>query len=274
MITVQVAGNEVPLNSIVFPGGEVNVSLGQATYGLGAVIKAQLTSSEEVMKLIFAADALRRLNCKYIELLMPYVPYARQDRVCNVGEAHSLKVFAGLINNLNFDKVRVFDPHSDVTEAVFNNLEIIKNHDFVNRVLFKNFKTISFHLISPDAGASKKIQELGKFLSQHLTFDIIQCGKVRDTATGKLTGFSVDADDLQGMDCVIVDDICSRGGTFLGLAEKLKAKNAGNITLIVSHYEDVANRDAFKAAGITKVICSNSFKDIESCETVTQIKVF
>lgn len=271
MITV----NSLPLNSIVFPGGEVNVSLDKQNYALDTSIIAQLTSSEEIMKLILVVDALKRLDCKNIELFMPYVPYARQDRVCNVGEAHSLKVFAGLINNLNLNKVIVFDPHSDVTEAVFNNIEIIKNHTFVYQSLHQELQiTKKFYLISPDAGASKKIQELGKYLSNHFDFDIVQCGKVRDTATGKLTGFSVDADDLQGMDCVIVDDICSRGGTFLGLAEKLKAKNAGNITLIVSHYEDIATREAFPAAGINKIICSNSFKDIIPCDIVKQIKIF
>lgn len=267
---------------LTFTGGEVHIGLPSSRiyYDKTHVIKAQITSSEDVMKLLLVTDALRRLGCRIIHLELLYVPYARQDRVCNEGEAHSLKVFAGLINNLKFEQVTVFDPHSDVTEALFDNVKIIKNHFFVEKALenlnMQHYKQGFFYLVSPDAGASKKIQELAKYLMEtnKFRFEIIQCGKVRDTATGKLTGFSVDATNLNNTPCIIVDDICARGGTFLGLAQKLVDKNAGNISLVVSHYEDVADRQAFKNVGINKIICSNSFKDISGCNVVNQIKIF
>ncbi len=63
-------------------------------------------------------DSIRRGGAESIICNIPYFPYARQDRVCNTGEAHALKVFADLINSCNFDLVEVMDPHSDVVEAV------------------------------------------------------------------------------------------------------------------------------------------------------------
>lgn len=277
--------SNVEVDSLIFPGGEVNVNLFSTLKNVKSnhvTITAHLSSSDEIMKLLLVNDALKRLGITTRHLKMPYVPYARQDRVCNQGEAHSLKVFANLINSCEFKSVTVFDPHSDVTEALINNIIIKSNHEFVDNALsnLKLYKS-SFYLISPDAGASKKIQALAKYLYDlkandrynlvNYDFEIIQCGKVRDTATGKLTGFTVGANDLQNKPCVIVDDICSRGGTFLGLAAELKAKNAGDISLVVSHYENVADQEAFKKAGINKIICTDSLKPADRSELLIQL---
>jgi ribose-phosphate pyrophosphokinase len=65
--------------------------------------------------------------------------------------------------------------------------------------------------------------------------EVVECSKSRDVKTGRLSGFKVYADDLQGRSCILVDDICDGGGTFIGLAKELKAKNAGALYLAVSH---------------------------------------
>ena len=64
---------------------------------------------------------------------------------------------------------------------------------------------------------------------------IIRADKIRDTMTGALSGFEVYADDLTGKDVVILDDLCDGGGTFIGLAKKLREKGAAKITLYVTH---------------------------------------
>ena len=87
-------------------------------------------------------------------------------------------------------------------------------------------------LISPDGGALKKIYKVSEFLSG---VEVVECSKSRNVKTEKLSGFKVYADDLQGKDCLIVDDICDGGGTFIGLSEELRNKNAGKLYLAVSH---------------------------------------
>ena len=254
--------------SFVFPGGEVQVSLYEGTKisnkNKEVEIHAKIRNSDDIMTLLLATDAVRRQGKTDIRLVMPYVPYARQDRVCNPGEAHSLKVFASLINTQQYSRVEVFDPHSDVTEALINNVVIVSNHNFAKAAIFDAVgnRNTPFHLISPDAGAYKKIHYLGKFLSDYmLDFDLVTCNKERDTKTGVITNFSVGSSDLEGKPCVIVDDICSRGGTFLGLAKALKERNAGDLYLVVSHDEGVANKEAFKSAGFTKVYKTDSLSD-------------
>ena len=110
-----------------FSGGEVQVTVKKMTSDV-VYITANLRSSDDVMALLMATDALRRQGATRIHLTMPYVPYARQDRVMNPGEALGIKVFCDLINAQNYSSVNILDPHSDVTPALLNNVLVIEQH--------------------------------------------------------------------------------------------------------------------------------------------------
>lgn len=221
----------------------------------------------DFMQVLITKDALERVGIKEFELFIPYFPYARQDRICNYGESFTLKVFTKLINDYNFNKVIIFDPHSDVTPALLDNCEVLDNYEYVNDVVkhikyHLGFNDKSLYLVSPDSGANKKVNKLGSYVNG--INNIIKCDKKRDLVTGNLSGFEVFRDSLQENHCLIVDDICSKGGTFMGLAKELKNKNAGNIYLCVSHYENVAKEEELKKSGINKVFKTNSMNDYNS----------
>jgi ribose-phosphate pyrophosphokinase len=186
------------------------------------------------MKIMLIADALKRIRIvKEVSLCMPFVPYARQDHITAEGEALSLKVFASMINSCCFDEVIVFDPHSDVVAALIDNVHVYSNLQLVKKVLEGKS---DYWLVSPDAGAYKKI---GK-LADELGYDrqVISCGKVRDPRPenkGKILGMSVPSMDLGGKDAYIVDDIVEGGRTFITLAKELRKQNVGKVYLIVSH---------------------------------------
>lgn len=235
---------KINLNEIkhsIFPGGEVHVCLDIDTiYRIGEakeifISADRISSSDEVMKLLLVTDAIRNCsNTTPINLTMNYVPYGRQDRVCVPGESLSIKVFSNLINSQNYKEVLILDPHSDVTPALINNCSVLNNHYRVYMTLRDISGDVT--IISPDAGANKKTKDLVKSLyNYNEKVDLVKCDKTRDLKTGKISGFEVYADDLEGKTCVIVDDICDGGGTFLGLAKELQAKNAGDLHLIVSH---------------------------------------
>jgi ribose-phosphate pyrophosphokinase len=215
--------------------------------------------------LCLAVDALQRMEAKLETLIIPYFPSARQDRVMVKGEPLSVKVYADILNNLKFKKVIVFDAHSEVTPAVLNNAEAITNHKFVEKVIQEIGDDVL--LISPDGGALKKIYKVSEYLGG---IEVVECSKSRDVKTGKLTGFKVYADDLQGKDCLIVDDICDGGGTFIGLAEELKKKNAGKLYLSVSH--GIFSKGFEDLKCFERIFTTDSFKNIES-DCLTQIKL-
>lgn len=230
---------EIKFETFIFKGGEPHIKLDNIVNYDEVTITVRLSDSNSVMLLLMSVDALKRLHRTVkLYLYTPYFPAARQDRVMVDGEPLSVKIFADLINSCKFENVRIVDPHSDVTPALLNNVIVINNHEFVLKVLrdlYPQHNSEMPILISPDAGSNKKIQGLAKYLSRYNVLDIVKCDKTRNVKTGEITNFEVYTDDLGGKDCMIVDDICDGGGTFFGLAEELKKKNAGKLYLVVSH---------------------------------------
>ncbi|MRX39451.1 ribose-phosphate diphosphokinase [Flavobacterium sp. LC2016-23] len=248
---------EIEFKNFTFSGGEPHIKINPDFDSKEAVtITHRLNSFNDLGLLCLTVDALRRMDVKIISLFIPYFPAARQDRVMIKGEPLSVKVYADIINAMQLEKVFVFDAHSEVTPALVNNCEVIPNHTFIQTVI----KTIGndVKLISPDGGALKKIYKVSEFLGG---VDVVECSKSRDVKTGKLSGFKVYEDDLQGMDCLIVDDICDGGGTFVGLAEELKNKNAGKLYLAVSH--GIFNKGFEVLDCFEKIFTTNSFKDFD-----------
>ena len=257
---------EINFQSFTFSGGEPHIKI-EPNFDITQkiTITHRLNSFNDLGLLCIAVDSLRRMDVKNIELFIPYFPAARQDRVMIKGEPLSVKVYADIINTMHFNKVFVFDAHSEVTPALVNNCEVIPNHTFIEAVV----KVIgnSVKLISPDGGALKKIYKVSEFLDG---VEVVECSKSRDVKTGRLSGFKVYNEDLQGADCLIVDDICDGGGTFVGLAQELKNKNAGKLYLAVSH--GIFNKGFGVLDCFDTIFTTNSFKDFEG-ESVKVIKL-
>ena len=81
--------------------------------------------NEELVSLIFLVKHIRDSGIKDINLKLPYIPNARQDRVKTDEDVFTLKYFADVINWLEFKSVEVLDPHSSVSEALINNIKVL-----------------------------------------------------------------------------------------------------------------------------------------------------
>lgn len=266
---------EIEFEMLKFNGGEMHIKLNNnIDYSNinNVVISHRIKNGDDIMQIAIAKDALERKGVKNFDLVMPYVPYARQDRQCAEGESFTLRVFSDIINAMNFNKVWIFDAHSDVAPALIRNSYNIPNHEYVRDAI----KQIDRHLllISPDSGANKKSNKLIETIG---FFDgLINCDKIRNVKTGKLSGFRVFSDDLKGAHCLIVDDICDGGRTFIGIAEELKKKNAGDIYLFITH--------GIFSSGLSelskyfkKIYCTNSFNtniNLSEYNLVKQINIF
>ena len=203
--------------------------------------------------LFFLTRHIQAHGGKNIDLVMPYIPNARQDRVKTDEDVFTLKYFAELINGLRFRSVTVLDPHSTVSKALIDRIIIRTPKRYVEKVL-ERIGTDNLLLFYPDKGAMKRYSGL---VQLPYAFGI----KKRDWATGKIKGLDVagETDAIAGSRILIVDDICSKGGTFVHSAEKLKALGAGEIYLYVSHCEDTILRGRVLTDGlIDKVFTTDS----------------
>lgn len=229
--------NEIPLKAFNFPAGESHVTLSANQITEAIAIQALLDSSDRIMELLLAVDAVRRIQpSTKINLTIPYFPYGRQDRVCNPGESLSVKVMADLINNLKCDRVTIVDPHSDVTPALLDNCYVISQGDILQTSpLPEKIREENWALVAPDTGAQKKTHEVAKNCSfDDFTPDVFCAGKVRETHTGKITATTFQG-DIKGRKVLIVDDICDGGRTFIELAKVLKEKGSQEIYLYITH---------------------------------------
>jgi len=264
--TFQPFGKSIAFKAFDFNGGEPHLQIQE---DLGKDTQVMITlrpqNFHDMGMMLLAVDALKRMGIQQLELFLPYFPGARQDRVMVSGEPLTVKVYADLINSQGFQKVMVYDPHSEVTSALVNQVKVIYNLEFVKKCIGDQK---DYLLISPDGGALKKIYKVSQYLGG---VPVIACSKIRDVKNGQLTGFTVYADDLNNKPCFIVDDICDGGGTFLGLAEKLKEKNAGSIYLIVSHGIFSKGFSTLEKQ-FTGIYTTNAFSTIEN-ESLIQINL-
>jgi ribose-phosphate pyrophosphokinase len=235
-----------------FPGGERHVRLPApmlevaSEYGAWG-IEARLYDAAGVMDLLLATDALRRAipAGASVRLVLPYVPYARQDRVAVAGEALSAKVFAALINSQGYASVEVWDPHSDVIPALIDNIRVVPTRSLLEAAVAgkgqaRLLRECAF--VAPDAGARKRVGDLARVYGT----EVVYADKVRDVVTGKLSGTRV-SDALPDRPLLVIDDLCDAGGTFLLLADALRAKTRQPLYLYVTHGLFTKGLDALKA---------------------------
>lgn len=184
-------------------------------------------------------------------LYLPYIPNARQDRVKSDEDIFTLKYFAEIINSLKFEKVYVLDPHSSVSEALIDNIAIQPPREYIKTAIQNCNPDMLFF---PDEGAMKRYSSMA---NKKYAFGI----KRRDWATGKIEGLDVAGctDKIEGSRILIVDDICSRGGTFYHSAKKLKELGAKEIYLYITHCENTIFEGELLTSGlIEKVYTTNS----------------
>ena len=217
-------------------------------------------SDEEVFTLMCVVDMIRRISKNpRVKLWIPYLPNARMDRIKKPEQNFSLKVFANFINSLNFDQVMTYNVHSNVSEALINNIFNMSPNSDVGAVISKYKPDVIYF---PDEGACKRYADLACIKNYGLP--VIFGIKKRDFATGKILGLDVVSDiDLTGKKVLIVDDICSAGGTFKFSAMKLKELGVSDVALYVSHCEDnIQNGDLLKTDLVSKIYTTDSILHI------------
>jgi ribose-phosphate pyrophosphokinase len=195
------------------------------------------------MKLALLKNVLEE---RFVQLSMPYIPHARQDRVTAEGYPFSLKVFVELLAkilikpeirfmyNPSFNhRIFVTDPHSDVFEKLCKeyglNVVVKRQWEFAPR--FFGVGRYDY-VVAPDKGS---VEKAAKWAAE-LKIPMLPCSKTRDPATGKLSSPEVPNIDLDGKRLLVVDDIGDGFRTHINLCKKLK-ENSDNTTvdIFVSH---------------------------------------
>lgn len=164
-------------------------------------------------------------------LHIKYLLGARCDRKFGPYEACDLKIVAKFINDLRFDRVTILQPHSDVALTLIDRSARVEyNYDLLNYCIQDNNLSM-FTLVAPDAGASKWVHDY-KFDRGLIKVNYAQGLKTRNS-NGEVAGISISGNIDE--DCIILDDLCDGGATFIKLSKELREWGAKRIYLCVTH---------------------------------------
>ncbi len=236
------------LRVTIFPDNQPHVNISGISEGEAVKVICSITDSVKMIQLLETTNALENIFAVKKVLVIPYLMAARSDRLMLPGDSIDLKVVANLINSCGFQKVFLFDVHSEVASLLINNSVSI-----TNRQMVEQYRQADGLLICPDAGAAKKV---GNYFEWNEKLkDIVYCSKNRDLSTGSLTLEVLEPEQCAGRNCVIIDDICDGGGTFLAIAAQIKPKH---LTLIVTHGIFSKGFTALEEK-FDEIIVSNSF---------------
>lgn len=236
---IKVNGHEVKFER--FPNGETNLIHESIKLRNGMAITDvhfKFESNASLIDLMFVKDYLDT-HCKsdMINLLIYYMPYSRMDRVENKS-AFTLKTIAKKINDMNFNKIEVIEPHSDVTTALLDKAEAKYINFFLVEIAKQKigFNEENDYLMFPDAGASKRYSKMR-------AKNVLIGNKMRDFETGKILSFDLTGNkskvvETRAPKVIIVDDLSSYGGTFVHSAKALKDVGFAEIHLLVAHAEN------------------------------------
>lgn len=227
-----------------FPEGELYVRVVENIKNRPITIVSNITPTN-LLEVLFIVDAVKQAGGKIKSLTIPFMSYARQDKMQKYGEAISGEIICFALKNLKIP-VKIFDLHSDLLKKDFR----FKYRTLLSE-LIKKLPRKNFIIIAPDKGGLKRASAVAKILKTK----VLMIKKKRKNGKVSMT-FSK---NLFGKDVLIVDDMISTGATLIEASKILKKNNAGEIYCVASHGLFVKNaREKIKKSKIKKIIVSNT----------------
>ena len=187
-------------------------------------------TNDNLMELLITCDALRRASARRITPVIPYFGNARQDRKSGPRTPISAKLVANLITEAGANRVLTMDLHAGQIQGFFDipvdNLAAapLFSKDIEDRYAGRNVM-----IVSPDVGGVLRARIIARRINCDLA--IIDKRREREGVSEVMNIIG----DVQGRDCIIIDDIVDSGGTLCNAADALLANGARSVSVYVSH---------------------------------------
>ncbi len=187
-------------------------------------------ANDHLMELLILTDALRRSSARRITAVIPYFGYARQDRKPGPRTPISAKLVANLITHAGADRVMTVDLHAAQIQGFF---DIPVDNLFASPVMVRDvkerFELGKVTVVSPDVGGVVRARGLAKRIDAPLAIIDKRRERPNESEVMNVIG------DVEGRDCILIDDIVDSGGTLVNAAEALLEKGALSVTAYITH---------------------------------------
>lgn len=226
-------------------------------------------ANDNIMELLVMLDALRRSSARRVTAVIPYFGYARQDRKPGPRTPISAKLVANLITAAGADRVLTLDLHAGQIQGFFDiPVDNLYGAPVFTKDIEENFKGKDLVMVSPDVGGVVRARLLAKRVNAGLAIIDKRREKAGVSEVMNIIG------EVEGKDCIIVDDIVDSAGTLCNAAKAVKEKGAASVYAYITH--GVLSGEALNRIGnsvLEKLIVTDSICPTDAVRQVPNIKV-
>ncbi len=213
-----------------FSDGEISFRYTETVRGSDVyIIQSTVDSSDNIMELFLMIDAAKRASAKFVNVVIPYYGYARQDRKDKPRIAVSAKLLANLLTASGASRIVSCDLHAGQIQGFFDIPLDHLNGSSVFVPFLKKLKLNNLIFASPDAGGAERVREYAKYFET----DFVICDKTREKAN-QVKSVQV-IGDVENKDVIIIDDLIDTGGTISMASKVIMKKGAKSVRAVITH---------------------------------------
>src|SRR6185312_14689792 len=258
-----------------FSDGECDVEIHQNVRARDVfVVQSTGTpTNENLMELLIMVDALKRASARRITAVIPYLGYARQDRRPRSTRVPiSAKVVANLLQTVGVERVLTMDLHADQIQGFF---DIPVDNIYASPVLLGDLRAKNYEdliVVSPDVGGVVRARALAKQLSTDLAIIDKRRPKANVSEVMNVIG------EIDGRNCVVMDDMIDTAGTLVKAAEVLKERGAKKVYAYCTHpiFSGPAIDRITNSPALDEVVVTNTIPlsvAASECKKIRQLSV-
>ncbi|WP_298441561.1 ribose-phosphate diphosphokinase [Gordonia sp. (in: high G+C Gram-positive bacteria)] len=249
----------VPQTARDFANGEIFVRFEESVRGSDAFVlqSCPLPVNQWIMETLIMVDALKRGSAKRITAVLPFYPYARQDKKHRGREPISARLIADLLKTAGVDRIITVDLHTDQIQGFFDGpVDHMHAQGQLAEYVREHYGTDNICVVSPDAGRVKVGEKWADALDgAPMAF----VHKTRDPDVANQIVANRVVGEVAGKTCVLIDDMIDTGGTIAGAVKVLKEAGAGDVIIATTHgvFSDPAT-ERLSSCGAKEVIATDT----------------
>ena len=215
-----------------FSDQEVFVEINENIRGKNIFLiqSTSMPANDHIMELLITIDALKRASANTVTAVIPYFGYARQDRKVGPRTPISAKLIADIITTAGIDRLLTIDLHAGQIQGFFDiPVDNLYAAPVITKDIIENYKNKDIVVISPDVGGVVRARGIAKRINGDLAIVDKRRDKANESEVMNIIG------DINGRDCIIVDDIVDTAGTLCNAAEALINAGAKSVSAYITH---------------------------------------
>ncbi|GLZ39812.1 ribose-phosphate diphosphokinase [Actinokineospora sp. NBRC 105648] len=248
-----------PQSAYDFANGEIFVRFEESVRGCDAFVMQSATApiNQWIMEQLLMVDALKRASAKRITVIMPFYPYARQDKKHKGREPISARLIADLFKVAGADRIMTVDLHTAQIQGFFDGpVDHLFAQNLLARYIKDNYPAENITVVSPDAGRTKLAEKWADDLGGvpiafiHKTRDPLRPNEV---VANRVVG------EVEGRLCVVIDDMVDTGGTIAKAIHQLLGEGAAGVVMAATHgVLSGPARERLSGCGAREVVFTNT----------------